>query len=190
MTPSEIIMLIIGLGNPDSEYTDTRHNAGFMALDAIAGKLGLTFQDNSKFEGQIASTQFEGQKIFLLKPNTFMNLSGRSVSKIKNYYKIELSDIVVIHDEIDIDCGKIKHKIGGGSAGHNGIKSIDSNIGKDYHRIRIGIGRPEHKDEVSDYVLKNFAKSERVIIEESITEITQNIKLIIQANWDEFKKKT
>lgn len=187
--PDYSFMLIIGLGNPGSEYEDTRHNAGFLALDAIADRLSFNFQDSSKFEAEIASGQIAGKKIFLLKPQTFMNLSGRSVSKVKNYYKIDISDIIVIHDELDIDLGKIRHKIGGGSAGHNGIKSLDSNIGKDYHRIRIGIGRPDNQAEVSDFVLKKFGKAERFLIDESIVKISDNIDFLIEGKIDEFKKK-
>lgn len=180
-------MLIIGLGNPGKEYIHTRHNAGFMALDSIASALGLSWQN--KFDGEFVSSNYQGNKIYLLKPQTFMNLSGKSVIAAKNYYKIDLSDIVVIHDELDIDLGTLRHKVGGGSAGHNGIKSVDSCISKDYHRIRVGIGRPEGAIDPSDYVLGKFSKDEKVSMDEIIADITRNIDMMISGDFEGFAAK-
>ena len=180
-------MLIIGLGNPGNEYSRTRHNAGFIALDAIAANLGLSWQ--KKFDGEFASTNYQGQKLFLLKPQTYMNLSGKSAIAAKNHYKLGLSDIVVFHDELDIDLGSIRHKVGGGSAGHNGIKSLDSSIGKDYHRIRMGIGRPVGGIDPSDYVLGKFSKDEQLEIDEIIADITRNFDIMVAGEFEEFAAK-
>ncbi|MCF8462647.1 MAG: aminoacyl-tRNA hydrolase, partial [Rickettsiaceae bacterium] len=126
------MMLIVGLGNPGVEYSQTRHNIGFAILDAIAAKYRATFNLASKFKADIAQMQTGDQKIILVKPNTYMNLSGQSVSLIKNYYKIDLSDIVVIHDDLDLKFAEVKIKHGGSAAGHRGLISIDGNIGKEY----------------------------------------------------------
>ena len=168
-------MLIVGLGNPGSEYKNTRHNVGFMAIDAIALKYNFSWQNNSKMMGEISSGFIGAQKIILLKPMTFMNLSGQSVSLVKNYYKLETAQIFVIQDEIDISTGVIKYKVGGGSGGHNGIKSLDSTVGNMYGRIRIGVDKPDDADMVADYVLSNFTNSERKAIDQKIELITDKI---------------
>lgn len=182
-------MLIIGLGNPGSQYTFTRHNVGFLAIDSLANYCGASWQESAKFEAEFANIVYRGKKLYFLKPQTFMNLSGRSAIAIKNYYKIELSDIVVIHDELDLELGSLRCKIGGGSAGHNGIKSLDSSIGKDYHRIRMGIGRPEGQMDPSDYVLGKFAKDEQIIIDEVIADIRHNFDMIIDKDFEGFASK-
>ncbi|MGV2432988.1 MAG UNVERIFIED_CONTAM: aminoacyl-tRNA hydrolase [Rickettsiaceae bacterium] len=146
-------MLIVGLGNPGSEYKATRHNAGFLAIDSIADYLSCNWQHSSKFSGDIATTIHDGKKIILFKPGNYMNLSGLPVSQVKSYYKIDNSNIFVMHDELDLEAGDLRYKFAGGSAGHNGIKSLDASIGNNYHRIRIGIGKPFDKDQVSDFVL-------------------------------------
>ena len=185
----ETNMLIVGLGNPGSEYKNTRHNVGFMAIDAIASQYNFTWKTDSKMMGEIASGFIGTQKVILLKPTTFMNLSGQSVSLVKNYYRFETSDIFVIQDEIDIPTGVIKYKIGGGSGGHNGIKSLDSTIGNMYHRIRIGVDKTDDKDMVSDYVLSNFTNSERIVINEKLYDIAKNVGLLVDGKIDEFKAK-
>ena len=182
-------MLIVGLGNPGSEYKNTRHNVGFMAIDAIASKEGFSWQHNSKMMGDIAAGFIGLKKVILLKPSTFMNLSGGSASLVKNYYKFDLSEILVIHDELDIPSGEIRYKIGGGSGGHNGIKSLDSTIGNMYARIRIGIDKPMDKDMVSDYVLSNFTNSERKVIDEKIDLIASNIGMLVNGDTEWFKGK-
>ena len=176
-------MLIVGLGNPGAEYSNTRHNIGFVASDIIAEKLGFSWKESAKFQAIIASGTFESEKIIIAKPQTYMNLSGKSVSILKNYYNIETKDVLVFHDEIDIPLGELRYKQGGGFAGHNGLKSLDQSIGKDYHRIRIGVGRPEGQDEVSNYVLGHFTKVENTILEKTLNHIEINHLELIKRNF-------
>ena len=179
-------MLIVGLGNPGSEYHNTRHNVGFMAIDAIASKYNFSWQNSSKMMGELSSGFIGTQKIILLKPMTFMNLSGQSVALVKNYYKLETSEILVLQDEIDIATGIIKYKIGGGSGGHNGIKSLDSTVGNMYGRIRIGVDKHSDPDMVADYVLSNFTNSEKKIIDSKIELIVNNIEMLLDGKVQEF----
>ena len=159
------MFLIVGLGNPGREYMDTRHNVGFMALDALSKEYGLLFQTKSRFNSQLALGENNSESVVLCKPETYMNLSGEAVQSICSYYKIPLDKIIVIHDDIDLKFGKIAYKIGGGAGGHNGLKSIDKHIGANYHRIRMGIGRPEDKAyEISDFVLGKFSQEEELFI--------------------------
>jgi peptidyl-tRNA hydrolase, PTH1 family len=145
--------LIVGLGNPGKEYETTRHNAGFWLVDALAEAYG--FPDFSKkFEGMFAKGSIGGEAYGLLKPQTYMNLSGKSVLGAVTFFKLKPQDILVVHDELDVATGLLKSKVGGGDAGHNGLKSITQAIGPNYARLRIGIGRPEHAGQVSDWVLK------------------------------------
>jgi PTH1 family peptidyl-tRNA hydrolase len=168
----ENLKLIVGLGNPGKKYELNRHNVGFMVVDYLVDKLNATNAGN--FKGLL----FKSKNFLFLKPSTFMNLSGESVVLVKNFYKIDNENIIVIHDDLDLKLGAIKFKRGGSSGGHNGLKSIDKYIGNDYYRIRIGIGRPERKEEVINYVLSNFNNEELVcikttfpIIEKAIFEI-------------------
>jgi PTH1 family peptidyl-tRNA hydrolase len=174
--------LIIGLGNPGKEYEYTRHNAGFMALDALADAVSPEHSAGGWKKEKNALVAKQGD-IILAKPQTFMNLSGTAVQALMSFYKIPLENIIVIHDDIDLKLGDLREKVGGGSAGHNGIKSIDSAVGKDYRRIRIGVGRPEVRAESgerraevdpSDWVLGKFSESERkeitAVIEKIIAE--------------------
>ncbi|SFV63288.1 Peptidyl-tRNA hydrolase [hydrothermal vent metagenome] len=147
-------MLIVGLGNPGSDYANTRHNIGFMVLDAFIKRNAAIKLSSSSFDGEL----YKFQTHFLLKPLTYMNLSGESVGKVKNFYKIE--DVVVIHDDLDLPFGAVRFKKGGGNGGHNGLKSIDAAISKEYMRLRIGIGKPEHKGEIVSFVLGKFTKEE------------------------------
>jgi PTH1 family peptidyl-tRNA hydrolase len=176
-------MLVVGLGNPGAEYYNTRHNIGFKAVDIISDRLNLSWKESSKFRADIASGSFQGAKIIIAKPNTYMNLSGESISLIKNYYNVKIDDIVVFHDELDIPLGTMKYKIGGGSAGHNGIKSLDQHITPQYHRIRIGIGRPERGD-VSNFVLSNFSESEKEIIIKLLDHIKDNSSELIEKKFN------
>jgi PTH1 family peptidyl-tRNA hydrolase len=149
--------LIVGLGNIGNEYENTRHNIGFIAINKILSNLeNYTTINKAIFKGQL----FKSGNYLFLKPSTYMNLSGESVSAVKNFYKIENNNIIVIHDDLDLKLGALRFKKGRGNAGHNGLKSIDSHIGNDYHRIRIGIGRPEGEIKVIDYVLGKFKKEE------------------------------
>ncbi len=176
-------MLIVGLGNPGAEYKNTRHNVGFMAVERIASRLNLIWKTSSKFKANIASGNVGGKKIILTQPDTFMNLSGTSISLIKSYYNIPIEDIIVIHDDLDIKTGLIKYKMGGGSAGHNGIKSLDQHIGNNYHRIRIGIGRPEFESAVSSYVLSDFSKDEMPGINSLLEHLSNSYIELIEKNF-------
>jgi len=151
--------LVVGLGNPGSRYVRNRHNIGFMAVDAIARRHGASAFRN-RFKGEIAEASIGGERRLLLKPQTFMNASGEAVGEAVRFYKISPSEIVVIHDEIDLRPGKLRVKHGGGSAGHNGLRSIDTIVGADYWRIRIGVGHPGVKELVQPYVLQNFSSEE------------------------------
>lgn len=149
--------LIVGLGNPGAQYARHRHNVGFMALDRIAARQGLTTW-RKRFQGDTAEGEIAGQRCILLKPQTFMNESGRAVGEAARFLKIEPEDVIVAHDELDLAPGKLKVKTGGGNAGHNGLRSTTQHIGNEYVRLRIGIGHPGHKDLVHGYVLHDFAK--------------------------------
>lgn len=154
------MLLLVGLGNPGPDRAGNRHNIGFMAVDAIARAHGFG-PWRLRFEAMVAEGQLADRKTLLMKPQTYMNNSGRAVSQAVKFYKLELSDIVVIHDELDLVPGKTRVKRGGGAAGHNGLRDIDAAIGPDYRRVRLGIGHPGHKDAVLTYVLKDFAKADR-----------------------------
>ncbi|MDF1882877.1 aminoacyl-tRNA hydrolase [Sulfurimonas sp. SAG-AH-194-C21] len=155
-------MLLVGLGNPGSDYESTRHNIGFMVIDELSRRLSSSNVSKTAFLGKTYKTKNH----FLLKPQTFMNLSGDSVIKVKNFYKLE--DVVVIHDDLDLPFGSLRFKKGGGHGGHNGLKSIDANIGKEYIRVRMGIGKPEHKGEVTSYVLGKFSLEQQKYLAEFI----------------------
>jgi PTH1 family peptidyl-tRNA hydrolase len=148
--------LIVGLGNVGEKYKNTRHNIGFIFIDKIVTNLDYLKIEKPLFKGEL----FKSGNFLFLKPSTYMNLSGESVKSVKNFYKIDNKNIIVIHDDLDLKLGTLRFKKGGGNGGHNGLKSIDFHIGNDYHRIRIGIGRPEHKDKVIDYVLGEFQNNE------------------------------
>ncbi len=153
------MLLWVGLGNPGSEYHNNRHNIGFMAVDEIIHRHDFS-GPKSRFQGVTFDGRIGTQKILILKPLTFMNLSGQSVGEAARFYKIPPEDILVFHDDLDIAAGRIKFKTGGGHGGHNGLRSIDAHIGNGYHRIRLGIGHPGHKEQVHGHVLGNFAKSD------------------------------
>ncbi len=150
-------MLLVGLGNPGPKYTDTRHNVGFMVIDHLIQTLQANKLSSANFNAEL----YKAGKHLLLIPLTFMNLSGESVIKVKNFYKIDTEDIIVIHDDLDLPFGAVRIKRGGGHGGHNGLKSLDAHIGKEYIRIRIGIGKPEYKSQVASYVLGNFSQEEQ-----------------------------
>lgn len=167
--------LIVGLGNVGREYESTRHNFGFILLDKVIADYSLQ-SGGIKNKAEIFTGMIEGTKVIAIKPQTFMNLSGQAVSAFTSFYKVPLDDILVLHDEIDIDLGKIKSKKGGGNAGHNGLKSLDGSIGKDYKRLRLGVGRPkDSRFEVSDYVLGRFSKEERLTVDEICSEYSKRI---------------
>ena len=151
--------LFVGLGNPGSKYAGNRHNIGFMALDQIASDHSFA-PWRGKFQGQLSEGRLGREKVILLKPETFMNLSGQSVGETMRFFKLAPADITVFHDELDLIPGKCRVKMGGGHAGHNGLRSLHQHIGPDYQRVRLGIGHPGHKDRVSAYVLHDFVKAD------------------------------
>jgi peptidyl-tRNA hydrolase, PTH1 family len=163
------IRLIVGLGNPGAEYESTRHNAGFWWVDEFARKHGIQFRDESKFHGQVARVQTHGRDTWLLKPQTFMNASGRAVAALALFYKILPDEILVVHDELDLPPGSAKLKLGGGHGGHNGLKDIIAHLStRDFWRLRIGIGHPGERSEVVNYVLKPPRKEEQPLIDEAL----------------------
>lgn len=151
--------LIVGLGNPGAKYARNRHNIGFMALDMIAADHGFA-PWKGKHQGAVSEGRFGADRAVLLKPETYMNKSGDSVGAAMRFYKLEPGDVIVLHDEIDLAPGKVKWKMGGGHAGHNGLRSIHAHIGADYGRVRLGVGHPGHKDAVPGYVLRDFPKAD------------------------------
>lgn len=178
------MFLVVGLGNPGAEYAETRHNIGFMAADEIHGRYNFS-SFKSKFDGLIAEGKIGDEKVYLLKPQTYMNLSGNSVVKAAMFYKILPQNIIVIHDDLDLKIGQLKAKCGGGAGGHNGLKSIDSHITPDYNRIRVGIGHPDKtKTEVADYVLGGFSKADAQIINQEMETVTEAVKILIEKGVD------
>jgi PTH1 family peptidyl-tRNA hydrolase len=163
--------LFVGLGNPGQKYQHNRHNIGFMAMDAIVHRHNFSGW-SKKFQGEISDGVLDGEKLLLLKPQTFMNLSGQSVQAAAAFYKIKPQDIVVFHDELDLAPGKLRIKKGGGAAGHNGLRSIDDHLGKEYWRVRMGIGHPGDKNLVTHYVLGDFSKAEQAGWLEPLLEAT------------------
>lgn len=173
------MLLIAGLGNPGAQYRDNRHNVGFMAADEIARRHSFS-PWSRKFKGEIAEGALAGEKVLLLKPQTFMNLSGEAVGEAMRFYKLTPADIVVIHDELDLAAGKIRLKAGGGHGGHNGLRSIDAHCGKDYRRLRIGIGHPGDKARVHGHVLGDFAKVDAEWLDPLLEAIAVNADLLVK----------
>ena len=174
------MFLVVGLGNPGEEYAKTRHNIGFMAADEIHSRYTFTPYKN-KFDGLLAEGVIDGEKVLLLKPQTFMNLSGNSVIKVASFYKIAPENIIVIHDDKDLALGKLKAKKGGSAGGHNGLKSIDSHIGPEYNRIRIGAGSPkEHNTDTVSFVLSRFSKAEMEILEQKLEFVASTINELLK----------
>jgi PTH1 family peptidyl-tRNA hydrolase len=178
--------LIVGLGNPGARYARNRHNIGFMAVDAIARRRQAAGFRN-RFKGELTEATIGGERVLLLKPQTFMNASGESVGEAARFYKIPPEDIIAIHDEIDLRPGKLRVKRGGGSAGHNGLRSIDAVLGPDYWRVRIGVGHPGIKELVQPHVLQNFAEEERNgWVEPLLAAIAETIPLLVSGAPDAF----
>ena len=179
------MLLLVGLGNPTPDSENNRHNIGFKMIDAINQKFGLSKQ-KPKFKGLLTTGNINEKKVYAIKPLTFMNNSGICIRELIEYFKIDAENIIVFHDDLDIDFGKVKAKFGGSSAGHNGIESIDKFIGKEYSRVRIGIGKPKTKANVSDHVLKDF-DSDEILELEKITEVVINsISMLIDKKLDLF----
>ena len=179
--------LLVGLGNPGGQYQGNRHNIGFMAIDAIAREYGIT-QFRTKHAGLLAEGSIGGEKVILLKPQTFMNRSGDSVQQVAKFYKIEPADIIVLYDELDLVAGKVRVKIGGGNGGHNGLRSIDPQIGLDYKRVRLGIGHPG-KEFVTPHVLGDFAKADQEWLTPLLDAIAKHIGLLLGGDDNGFMNK-
>jgi len=182
------MLLLVGLGNPGARYSGNRHNVGFMALEAVAKRHGLP-PWRRRFQGIACEGAIGGVRALLLLPGTFMNESGRAVAEAAHFYKLPLADITVFHDEIDLPPAKLRVKIGGGIAGHNGLRSISEHVGNDYRRVRIGVGHPGNKDMVQHYVLSDFAKSERGWVDAMLSIIADNAGLIVRGEDASFQNK-
>ncbi len=182
------MLLLAGLGNPGAKYAGNRHNIGFMAADAIHRRHGFA-PWSKKFKAEIAEGQIANEKILLIKPQTFMNLSGEAVGEAMRFYKLEPSAITVLYDELDLAPGRVRIKVGGGHGGHNGIKSMDAHCGKDYRRVRLGIGHPGSKEAVHNHVLGDFAKSDRVWLDPLLDAIADNADMLIRGEESQFLNK-
>ena len=182
------MLLFVGLGNPNPNNSNNRHNVGFLVIDAINEKFKLSKQ-KPKFKGLLTTGKINEQKVFAIKPLTFMNSSGICIKELIEYFKINVKDVFVFHDDMDISIGKVKVKLGGGNAGHNGIDSIDKNIGKNYSRVRIGIGRPKKNSTGAEHVLENFSSDEKGNIEKVAQNITESLSILINKDLDLFSSK-
>ena len=179
------MLLFVGLGNPSPDSENNRHNIGFKIIDAINQKFSLSKQ-KPKFKGLLTTGNINDKKIYAIKPLTFMNNSGICIRELIEYFKIDSKDVIVFHDDLDINFGKVKAKFGGSSAGHNGIESIDKFIGKDYSRVRIGIGKPNLKSNVVDHVLKDFDDEEIIELKKVTENITSSLEILIDKKLDLF----
>jgi PTH1 family peptidyl-tRNA hydrolase len=182
------VRLFVGLGNPGSDYAKNRHNIGFMAVDEIVYRHSFA-PFRSKFQGQLCEGKIAGQKVLILKPTTYMNESGKAVQAAMAFYKLALQDIIVFQDEMDLVAGKIRMKTGGGHAGHNGIRSIQSHIGSGFQRVRLGVGHPGDKEKVVGHVLKDFSKADQQWLDKMIEAIGENADLLIKGEDSGFMSK-
>ena len=178
------IDLIVGLGNPGAQYEQTRHNAGFWFVDEIARLKGAHFRPESKFSGDVCKVVVEGRDIWLLKPDTFMNRSGQAIQKLASFYKIPVDQILVAHDELDLEPGTARLKTAGGHGGHNGLRDTIAHLGKDFQRLRIGIGHPGHRDQVTDYVLHRASKDDQIAIDNAIDDALRVLPLLAEGSWE------
>lgn len=180
------IQLIVGLGNPGPQYAATRHNAGFWFLETLAKEYGYTLRNDAKFHGLIANGKIHTIDCLLLQPSTFMNHSGLAVSSVANYYKIKVENILVAHDELDLACGEVKLKWGGGHAGHNGLRDIAEALkSQNFARLRLGIGHPGHKDKVLNYVLGQASRNERDAVDLAIDRTLPILAKVLNGNWED-----
>ncbi len=182
------MLLFVGLGNPGARYEGNRHNIGFMVIEAIARRHGFS-PWHRRFQGETAEGTIDGERIVLLKPMTFMNESGRAVGEAANFFKLGLGEITVFHDELELPSGKVRVKVGGGIAGHNGLRSVSSHLGNDYRRVRLGIGHPGVKELVHGHVLSDFAKSDRPWVEALCEVIADNAGLVAKDRDSSFQNK-
>ncbi len=179
------MLLFVGLGNPSPDNENNRHNIGFKIIDAINQKFSLSKQ-KPKFKGLLTTGNIGNKKVYAIKPLTFMNNSGICIRELIEYFKIDSEDVIVFHDDLDINFGKVKAKFGGSSAGHNGIESIDNFIGKDYSRVRIGIGKGNGKTNVTDHVLKDFDEEEKIKLENITNNITDSLSILLDKKLELF----
>ena len=182
------MLLFVGLGNPGSRYAGNRHNIGFMTVDEIA-RIHRAGPWRRKFQGEVTEAAIAGERVILLKPETFMNESGRAVQEAAGFYKIDLKHVVVFHDELDLPPAKIRVKLGGGNAGHNGLRSISAQCGNDYRRVRLGIGHPGHKDAVHAFVLSDFAKTDRDWVSDLCRAVADLTPLLVKGQDETFQSK-
>lgn len=183
---SNKIKMIVGLGNPGSEYEQTRHNAGFWFIDELAWQYKVTLKEEKKFFGSVARISISGSDLWLLKPSTFMNRSGQAVAALAQFYKIKPEEILVVHDELDIPCGRIKFKLGGGNGGHNGLKDIQARLGTpDFYRLRLGIDHPGDRNLVVGYVLNKPSPEHRQQIDEAINKSLKAVPMLLAGEWEE-----
>ena len=180
--------LMVGLGNPGPKYQANRHNIGFMAVDEIVRRHGFS-PWRKRFQGECAEGQIAGVKVLALKPATYMNESGRAVGEAMRFLKIAPEDVIVFHDELDIPAARVRVKLGGGHAGHNGLRSIDAHIGNNFQRVRLGIGHPGMKELVHAYVLHDFAKADQAWLEPLLDETARNADLLVEARADQFQNR-
>lgn len=181
--PSRPPRLVVGLGNPGAEYTETRHNAGFWFCERLAGKLGARFSHESRFHGLVANAREAG--VWLLMPQTYMNRSGQAIGALARFYRIEPAEILVVHDELDIPPGQLRLKFGGGLGGHNGLKDTSAHLGtNDYWRLRIGIGHPGDRNEVVNFVLKPARREEQTLIDESLDRALAAWPTLAKGDWN------
>lgn len=181
-------ILCVGLGNPGNEYASTRHNIGFMALDCIIQRYNF-MKSQHKYGGDMATGTIDGYKVLALKPQTYMNTSGVCVSQVAHFYKIPSQNIIVFYDELDLPLGKIRVKIGGGNGGHNGLRSLDAHMPKEYVRVRMGIGHPGDKSRVTGYVLGRFCVHERPVVDTIVEHMATHLPLLLDDNAGEFMNK-
>ena len=183
---SNKIKMIVGLGNPGAEYEQTRHNAGFWFIDELAWQYKATLKEEKKFFGSVARISISGSDLWLLKPATFMNRSGQAVAALAQFYKIKPEEILVVHDELDIPCGRIKFKLGGGNGGHNGLKDIQARLGTpDFYRLRLGIDQPGDRNLVVGYVLNKPSPEHRQQIDEAINKSLKAVPMLLAGEWEE-----
>ena len=182
------MLLFVGLGNPNPNNSNNRHNVGFLVIDEMNKKFKLSKQ-KPKFKGLLTTGNINEQKVYAIKPLTFMNSSGICIKELIEYFKIDVKNVFVFHDDMDIDLGKVKVKFGGSSAGHNGIESIDKNIGKNYSRIRIGVGRPKNNSTGAEHVLDNFSTEEQLSLESVTKNIIGSLSVLIKKDLDLFSSK-
>lgn len=183
---SAVVALIVGLGNPGPQYEETRHNAGFWFVEAVARSQGQPFRSEAKFSGDVAKVDIGGQQVWLLKPNTYMNRSGQAVAALANFYKIPLEQILVVHDELDLPPGTARLKQGGGHGGHNGLRDIIAQMGaNNFMRLRVGIGHPGNSKQVADFVLHRASAEEQRLIDDSLD---RALKVVPQVVAGEFQK--